>query len=63
MAVKKLSESTDSWKIKLSKELDSQIHDKGLEMTIRKLIFRNCSDKDIEKAMKEYMPEYSVKEK
>lgn len=58
MAVKKLSESTDSWKTKLSKELNNQINDKGLEMTIRKLIFRNCSDKDIEKAMKEYMPEY-----
>lgn len=58
MAVKKLSESTNSWKTKLSKELNNQINDKGLEMTIRKLIFRNCSDKDIEKAMKEYMPEY-----
>lgn len=46
------------WKIKLAKELNNQVHDKGLEMTIRKLIFRNCNDEDIEKAMCEYMPEY-----
>lgn len=47
-----------SWKIRLAKELNNQIHDKGFEMTIRKLIFRNCSDEDIKKAMCEYMPEY-----
>lgn len=46
------------WKIKLAKELNNQVHDKGLEMTIRKLIFRNCNDEDIKKAMCEYMPEY-----
>lgn len=46
------------WKIKLAKELNNQVHDKGLEMTIRRLIFRNCNDEDIKKAMCEYMPEY-----